>query len=277
MLDSLSHFVFFCYFLLLSKKFAKNLLLEFYGGSGGRFRLFFSTRVPVRVFGRLRVCKILKLKILGYKFWKRHTNCVNQNCSKTKRNAPTRGPGPEQTCSESESSFGPRACFPLQEIRSSLKETRFPLKEILSPIKETRFPLKERCFPLKETWFSQKETSFPLKERCFPLKEAWFSQKETSFPLKETRLPLQETRVALKETWKQVVQYGTADRRFSVRENSEKRIFSMFSDHLWRMRTLRNARKFSKIRVGVEKNKRNRHVEFKLKLPIFSAIIAKQN
>ena len=256
MLDSLSHFVFFCYFLLLSKKFAKNLLLEFYGGSGGRFRLFFSTRVPVRVFGRLRVCKILKLKILGYKFWKRHTNCVNQNCSKTKRNAPTRGPGPEQTCSESESSFGPRACFPLQEIRSSLKETRFPLKEILSPIKETRFPLKERCFPLEETWFSQKETSSPLKE---------------------TRLPLQETRVALKETWKQVVQYGTADRRFSVRENSEKRIFSMFSDHLWRMRTLRNARKFSKIRVGVEKNKRNRHVEFKLKLPIFSAIIAKQN
>ena len=68
-------------------------------------------RVPVRVFGRLRVCKILKLKILGYKFWKRHTNCVNQNCSKINATRPHVVRAPSKHVPKAKVRSGPEHAF----------------------------------------------------------------------------------------------------------------------------------------------------------------------
>ena len=68
-------------------------------------------RVPVRVFGRLRVCKILKIKILGYKFWKRHTNCVNQNCSKINATRPHVVRAPSKHVPKAKVRSGPEHAF----------------------------------------------------------------------------------------------------------------------------------------------------------------------
>ena len=68
-------------------------------------------RVPVRVSGRFRVCKILKIKILGYKFWKRHTNCVNQNCSKINATRPHVVRAPSKHVPKAKVRSGPEHAF----------------------------------------------------------------------------------------------------------------------------------------------------------------------
>ena len=90
--------------------------------------------------------------------------------TRSNRNATTRGSGPEQTCPDQQSWFGPRA-----NMFRKAKIFRAPSKHVPKTEVETRFPLKETCFPLKETCFPLKETWFPFKETWLYLKETWFS------------------------------------------------------------------------------------------------------
>ena len=154
LLRSLPWFGKFCQNFARSKIFAKLLLLEFYGGSGGSGRLFFSTWVPP--FQKTRFYELCEAK----------TNATRPKVVRapTKHVPATRvGSGPDRNRVPLKGNmFSPKGniLFAIGNMFSptgnmyspkgnmfSLGETRFPLKETLSPLNETCFPVRETSFP----------------------------------------------------------------------------------------------------------------------------------
>ena len=115
----------FCGSQKFHKNFCEFLFLEFYGGVGGLWRLFFSRRVPTSAW-----------PLFSRKFARKfHEFC---NARSTQRG---------------HTWFGPRT-----NMFRKPKIVRAPDKHVSKTELETRFPLKETWFPLKETCFSLKET-----------------------------------------------------------------------------------------------------------------------
>ena len=130
----------FCQNFARSKTFAKLLLLEFYGGSGGSGRFFFSTWVPP--FQKTRFYELCEAK----------TNATRPKVVRapTKHVPATRvGSGPDRNrVSLKGNMFSPKGnMYSPKGNMFSLGETRFPLKETLSPLNETCFPVRETSFP----------------------------------------------------------------------------------------------------------------------------------
>ena len=113
------------------------------------------------VRSEIRLAKFISIETGGTPPQNFNFHAYTNFVKRSNRNATTRGSGPEQTCSDQQSSFGPRANM---FRRPQLAGNTFSLKETCFSLKETRFSLKETCFSLKETRFSLKETCFSLQQ-----------------------------------------------------------------------------------------------------------------